>query len=117
MQYIIPTGLIAGSSEVQYDEQGRQIYQLGGNPRIRPYWVKRVARVLLWGHLRRLMSTPAGAVRLLRLGLLGARLVLSSVCDALVAPLAVVARRARQRGAAQAQQAIGAEPQLAAVAA
>lgn len=111
------SGGSGGSSEVQYDEQGRQIYQLGGNPRIRPYWVKRVARVLLWGHLRRLMSTPAGAVRLLRLGLLGARLVLSSVCDALVAPLAVVVRRARQRGAAQAQQAIGAEPQLAAVAA
>ena len=37
------------------DEQGRKIYQLGGNPRVRPYWVRRVVRVVLAAHLRRLL--------------------------------------------------------------
>lgn len=112
-----PAAAAQPEPQPQVDEQGRKIYQLGGNPRVRPYWVRRVVRVVLAAHLRRLLfsSGARGVLAFGRLCCLCVWLVARGVADAMAAPVVSlttvasgVVRRAVARGRPLAAEVAGA---------
>ena len=112
-----PAAAAQPEPQPQVDEQGRKIYQLGGNPRVRPYWVRRVVRVVLATPRRRLLfsSGARGVLAFGRLCCLCVWLVARGVADAMAAPVVSlttvacgVARRAVARGRPLAAEVAGA---------